>query len=118
VSLLAATHLNLPVPMLFIAPIAVAASVFGWAWLGNVWEGAVKSRAGIALIGSSFYWLLVAYAVIAYLRIPPATPEDDPFMQSLGLFMLGFIATVAAVTCLLVVTWPRTKLPKHTPPFA
>ena len=105
-SALLTQRLNVPVPMLLFAPLAVALSWFGWLRFGRDWQGSFGGRALAALIGSGFYAMLFAWS---YCQLSLVNDHPENSMSGFGFLILLFISAVAAVNCLLVVGWPRAK---------
>ncbi|WP_141430533.1 hypothetical protein [Bacillus sp. 03113] len=81
----------------------VISSFYIWAIIRQAWVGMRVRRIKMALIGSSFYALLLLTFVYMYITLKPSYPGDDTFMAAIGLLFGMIVTAVAFVSCLVFV---------------
>ncbi len=99
------THPLIGLPMVVLP--AVTLSLFAWMWVGANWRGDLWERLKVALTGSGFYWVMVAFFGLRIQAMPEAPHPDDLFMEMIGLMMGATVGLVAGSLCLLILIWPR-----------
>lgn len=102
-------YFNITRALMMYAPLAVILSIIGWVAVAECWHGSKTERYKLALIGSSFYWLLTGYVLFRRITLQPSYPGDDLFMAALALDLAIVITGTAALSCTLILGWPRTR---------
>ncbi|MGQ7279618.1 hypothetical protein ACT91Q_16765 [Brevibacillus thermoruber] len=101
------TYVNMRRALFTCVPCAVVLGITVWLTIGKLWRGTKKERFILAAIGSSFYWLLSSYVLYRRITLKPRYPGDDVFMAALGLDIALLVAGTAALSCTLMLGWPR-----------
>lgn len=84
--------------------LCIPLSLFTWLFFSEIWEGNYKDKVKMACLGSSFFLILMVWAVWDYMTMEPAYPGDDLFMVWIGLIfslILGFGALAVSMFVIL-----------------
>lgn len=95
--------------LILFAGVGVLISFTIWIQMSISRGGSKKEKRIIGGIGSAFYWVLSVYLLLQIFLLPPSTPEQDPFMQFVGLLMGIVISLTAAVSCWVTVYLAKGK---------
>ncbi|QGH35217.1 hypothetical protein GI584_14685 [Gracilibacillus salitolerans] len=101
--LIGLSYLMLPYVHLLVMVVAVIISIFVWIVFAHSWRGSKLNKWKMALIGSSFYVIMIIFFSYWYATLEPTYPGEDLFMAGLGLMMAIFVSLVAFLTSLFVV---------------
>lgn len=101
--------MNVAFSLFLFAGAGVFISFMIWIQMSVSREGTKKEKRIIGGIGSAFYWVLTVYLLLQIFLLPPSSPEQDPFMQFVGLLMGVVISLTAAVSCWVTVYLAKGK---------
>jgi hypothetical protein len=101
--LIGISYLLIPYLHIFIMIGAVIVSLIVWIKFARSWSGSKLNQWKFALIGSSFYVVMIIFFSYWYVTLEPSYPGEDLFMAGIGLMMAIFVSFVAFLTCLIVV---------------
>ncbi len=101
--LIGLSYLLIPYLHIFIMIGAVIISLIVWIKFARSWSGSKLNQWKFALIGSSFYAVMIIFFSYWYVTLEPSYPGEDLFMAGIGLMMAIFVSFVAFLTCLIVV---------------
>lgn len=111
------SYFFIPYLHLAIILLAIFASLFIWTAIYHADHKTKKDRVLMSFLGSSFYLLLLGYAVLNMIfptTIPDA-PEHDQFMEFIGMLILSIIALTASFTCFVITGLYRKKNNGNSP---
>ncbi|GKV66188.1 MULTISPECIES: hypothetical protein [Sporosarcina] len=106
-SLYGTTYLSVPFLHLVIMLLAVIASLYCWISIGHADIKDRKGRLFMAVLGSSFYFLLCSGCVYRMLTLSADSPEQDQFMAFIGLLMISIVTLTAWIACLIITAGNR-----------
>jgi hypothetical protein len=101
------TYVNMRRALFTCVPCALVLGITVWLTIGKLWRGTKKERFILAATGSSLYWVLSCYVLYRRMTVTPRYPGDDVFMAALGLDIALLVAGTAALSCTLMLGWPR-----------
>nr|WP_245203841.1 hypothetical protein [Ammoniphilus resinae] len=103
------TYLSIPFIHLLIIILAVIGSIFLWITINQAWQGTNRNRLKMGFVGSSFYGALTLLFAYWLVTLEPSYPDEDCFMDAIGLVLGIIVTTVAFLSCLMITGFAHKK---------
>lgn len=103
-ALISLSYFFIPYLHLLVIVFAILASIFLWTSIYHADKKPDRQRLAMGWIGSSFYLILLGVSIFRIFapEIDFNAPEQDQFMEFIGMLFFGFVAFTAWFTCLVI----------------
>lgn len=92
----------IPFLHLFVMLLAVCGSIYVWLSINIAWQGTKSNRIKMGFIGSSFFAFMMCIFIYWFIRLEPSYPDEDMFMEAVGLVIAITITAVAFITSFFI----------------
>lgn len=99
----------IPFLHLFVMLIAICGSIYVWLSINIAWQGSKSNRMKMGFIGSSFFAFMMILFFYWFITLEPSYPDEDMFMEAIGLVMAITITAVAFITSFFITGFSNFK---------